>query len=147
MRKDSRWNLDERIPHLRSKKKKNILREPWEADHQVKRIRKENSYIRRLWPFRVTRLSNFFWGTIQRVESRNRTQFSKAINKYMIEFYKWDIPSDLQSWFDLIVSELSSWILIYLCRVLAITSENLPPKSIHIARWVVSLNIQFIFNF
>ena len=24
------------------------------------------------------------------------------------QLYKWDIPSDLQSWFDLIVSELSS---------------------------------------
>ena len=37
-------------------------------------------------------------------ENKLKTQFSKAINKYMFEFYKWDIPSDLQSWFDQIIS-------------------------------------------
>ena len=35
---------------------------------------------------------------------RLRNQFSKAINKYMTEFYKWDIPLDLQLWFDQILS-------------------------------------------
>ena len=41
-------------------------------------------------------------------KNRLRNQFSKAINKYMMEFYKWDIPLDLQLWFDKILSELSS---------------------------------------
>ena len=36
--------------------------------------------------------------------NRLRKQFSKAINKYMVEFYKWDIPLDLQSWFDQVMS-------------------------------------------
>ena len=47
---------------------------------------------------------------IARGYNRNRlkNQFSKAVNKYIIEFYKWDIPSDLRLWFDQIISELSS---------------------------------------
>ena len=46
---------------------------------------------------------------IARGYNRNRlkNQFSKAVNKYIIEFYKWDVPSDLQLWFDRIMSELS----------------------------------------
>ena len=36
--------------------------------------------------------------------NRLRKQFSKAINKYMVEFYKWDIPLDLQLWFDQVMS-------------------------------------------
>ena len=41
-------------------------------------------------------------------KDRLRNQFSKAIDKYMREFCKWDIPLDLQLWFDRIMSELSS---------------------------------------
>ena len=43
-------------------------------------------------------------------KNRLRSQFSKAIEKYMIEFCKWDIPLDLKLWFDHILSELSSQI-------------------------------------
>ena len=41
-------------------------------------------------------------------KDRLRNQFSKAIDKYMMEFCKWDIPLDLQLWFNQIMSESSS---------------------------------------
>ena len=41
-------------------------------------------------------------------KDRLRNQFCKAIDKYMIQFCKWDIPSDLQLWFNQILAELSS---------------------------------------
>ena len=37
-------------------------------------------------------------------KNRLRNQFSKAINKYMVEFYKWAIPLNLPLWFDQILS-------------------------------------------
>ena len=41
-------------------------------------------------------------------KDRLRNQFCKAIDKYMIEFCKWDIPLDLQLWFNQILAELSN---------------------------------------